>query len=504
MANDHGFDIVQRLRSIDWMEKPEPTISSQLIMPVLHLLGYGEHTLHRVTEQRSYPLRDPFVSKGSRRVRLDYEPSVYEEGLWVMEAKGTDAAVSPKTLGQVRDYAIHPEVRAALMVTVDAAGFRVFDPWDEYWDEPILTVGVNEIIDRLDELRSVLGVDHVADVVRRRHFGHLRRALSASLEFGGLRDAEREFAELLQEVQSSISAKRSAIRRQALDDAAALNERVLRNSGVWGVAQHENSPWIGRAGAGRDFASAVLAQDARQRPTQILAVWPAIEAVYRDRVPEGASLRRPLWWLHVVVLSGCVQLRGAEACEPYATDAAHQAVRDCLLGFPDDAVAAASWRWQRAAIPLVARIAALAPLEDLATEQRARLSPENRIRYPFGAAWLFMHTVRARMIELLASMDPWTVGHLDEQTAEAKDALARMPTPHQEWPGPMGDPWLRSWQETDPLLMCGVSMLNDQPAGDDLLADAEVRRVIKNAAASRDGVLSRVAIPLAERLGLGQ
>src|SRR5436190_17918479 len=87
-----------------------------------------------------YPLRDPFVSKGSRRVRLDYEARVYEEGLWVMEAKGTDAAVDPKTLGQVRDYAIHPEIRAALMVTVDKAGFRVFDPWDKDWDEPLITV----------------------------------------------------------------------------------------------------------------------------------------------------------------------------------------------------------------------------------------------------------------------------------------------------------------------------------------------------------------------------
>ena len=82
---------LHRLRSVDWTGKPEPTISSELITPVLHLLGYGEHTVHKVGEQQSYTLRDPWVSKGSRRVRLDYEPSIYEEGLWVMEAKGTDA-----------------------------------------------------------------------------------------------------------------------------------------------------------------------------------------------------------------------------------------------------------------------------------------------------------------------------------------------------------------------------------------------------------------------------
>jgi len=123
-------ETLARLRAVDWTDKPEPTISSQLILPVLALLGYGEHTLHKVREQQTYTLRDPYFNKGTRRIRLDYQPRVYEEGLWVMEAKGTDARVTPKTLGQVRDYAIHPEVRAALMVTVDAKGFRVFDPWD--------------------------------------------------------------------------------------------------------------------------------------------------------------------------------------------------------------------------------------------------------------------------------------------------------------------------------------------------------------------------------------
>jgi hypothetical protein len=496
-------DILHRLASVDWTGKPEATISSQLIMPVLHLLGYGEHTLHRVAEQRSYPLRDPHVSKGSRRVRLDYEPSVYEEGLWVMEAKGTDVAVSARTLGQVRDYAIHPEVRAALMVTVDAAGFRIFDPWDEYWDEPLLSVGVNELVGRLHELRAVLAVDRVAEVVRRRHLEHLRRALSASLEFGVLQDAEREFADLLRSARASIDAKRTEIRRQAYRDADQLHQRVLRNSGVWGVAQQQNSPWVSRVSAGRDFATAVLAQDDRQRPTQILQVWPAIEAVYRDRVPKGAPLRRPMWSLHVVVLAGTLQLRGKPSCEPYASDFARQAIRDCLLSFPDDEVAAASWRWQRVTIPLVARIAALAPLDDLATERRARLSPEDRLRLPIEPSWIFVHTVRSTMIQLIGSIEPWTASHLDEKAKEASESLARIPQPAAEWPGPMGDDWLASWQRLDPLLMCGLAVLEQEQGSDDLLVnDDEIRSAIAAAAASEHELLRRPAGPLARRLSL--
>lgn len=490
----------ERLRATDWSDLPEPTICSQLIMPVLVLLGYGEHTLHKVKEQQSYTLHDPTVSKGSRRVKLDYQPRVYEEGLWVMEAKGSNARVSGKTLGQVRDYAIHPEIRAALMVTVDAAGFRVFDPWDLHWDEPMLAVGLNEVVDRLDDLRAVLGADRVADIVRRRHLDHLRRALSASLEFGVLVETEQEFAELIRETRADIDGRRRALHRKAMQDAEELHERVLRQSGVWGVAQNHNSPWIGSVRASRDFSHAVLYQDERQRPTQILQFRPAVAAVYRDRCPEGAELFRPLWWLHVVVLGGCLELCGQPGCEPYATDVARQAIRDVLLGFPDDPAAAAAWKLQRDLIPVVARIAALGPLEEFSRKTRETLSAENRIRYRFDPSWFFMHSVRSSAIDVLAKINPWTPEEINKQAAEVVAALERLPIPDREWAGPAGDPWLDSWKRLDPLLMCGLSVLSEHPAGDELLAEAELRHVIVYAAASEDALLRRAAVPLAERL----
>ncbi len=484
------------------MQQPEATLCSQLIMPVLMLLGYGEHTLHKVKEQQSYALRDPTISKGSRRVKLDYQPRVYEEGLWVMEAKGSDAQVTDKTLGQIRDYAIHPEIRAALMVTVDAAGFRIFDPWDLHWDEAIVTVELNEAADRIDDLRAVLGVDHVADIVRRRQFDHLRRTLSASLEFGVLADAEREFADLVQDAKADIDAHRREVQRKAAEEADALHDRVLRQSGVWGIAQHHNTPWIGRLGDVKDLAKAVLYQDERQRPTQILQFRRAIEAVYKRRCPDGAELYRPLWWLQIVVLGGCLELRGQPACEPYATDTATQAIRDVLLGFPDDPAAGASRRLQRSLIPVLARVGALGPLEGLSQTTRARLSPEDRIRYRFDPSWFFMNFIRSSAIDFLGKIDPWTAEEIDKQAAEVVESLRRLPIPDREWIGPMGDPWLQSWQRVDPLLMCGLSVLAAIPSGDELLTDSELRSVIADAAAGDEELLRREAVPLAERLGL--
>jgi hypothetical protein len=491
------------LKVDNWLGKPEPTVCSQLVMPVLKELGYGEHTLHRVLEQQTYTLKDPNIQKGAKRkVRLDYQPRVYEEGLWVMEVKGTDEEVSGKTLGQVRDYAIHPEVRAALMVTVDAAGFRVFDPWDEYWDEPILTVGVNQLTEHLDELRAILGVQHVAQFIRQRHFQHLRRAMSASLEFGVLTDAEAEWREMVKDVRASIDAKRRELHRKAAEEYEALNEQVLRQSGVWAVAQTNNTPWIGSVREWRDFADAVLFQPESQRSTQIVSAWRAVEAVYKGQCAKGANLQRALWWLHIVVLGGCLKLRGQPGCEPYATDYARQEIRNTLLEFPDDDVQRAFWRLQRILIPTTVRACAFFPLQGVSEQARAKLSPEDRIRYRMDPTWFYMHIVRVGLVKQLSEIEPWTAERLNELRAEADKSPLLTTTPEMEWIGPLGDPWLETWQKMSPLLECGLATLNDNQEGDDLLDDPELRRVIVEAARSEHELLRRPAVPLARRLGL--
>lgn len=494
--------ILQRIAAADWTDVPEPTVCSQLIMPVLMLLGYGQHTLHKVAEQKSYKLSDPTYPKGSRRVRLDYQPRVYEEGLWVMEAKGTDAEVSPETLGQVRDYAIHPEVRAALMVTVDRAGFRIFDPWDEHWDTPLLSVSPDEVPARIEELRAVLGVNRVADVVRRRHLDHLRRALSASLEFGVLSEAEREFQELLADVRKSIDAKRMEIYKKSQEEAEERHERVLINSGAWGVAQHHNSAWANSRASTMDLAKAVMAQEERQRPTQMLQVKRAIEAVFKGRCPEGAVLYRPLWWLHVIILASSLELRGKPGCEPYANEMARQAIRDTLLCFPDDEVAAASWRLQRVLIPLATRVVSAGPLEDLSEQAKSRMSAEEQIRWRIDPSWFLMHGVTMSVTSKLAEIDPWSVDQLERETAGAREAFAKLPPPQGEWVGPIGDPWLGTWKDVDHLQMCALDVLGAHPSADELLQDEDVQAAILSAAESGHQILSRVGKPLAQRLGL--
>jgi hypothetical protein len=92
-------------------------------------------------------------------------------------------------------------------------------------------------------------------------------------------------------------------------------------------------------------------------------------------------------------------------------------------------------------------------------------------------------------------------GEPRRQARETTEAFHRIPLPEREWPGPMGDPLLVSWQEVDPLLMCGLAVLNEHHGGDDLLADEEIRMTITAAATSQHELLRRPSVPLARRLG---
>jgi hypothetical protein len=116
--------------------------------------------------------------------------------------------------------------------------------------------------------------------------------------------------------------------------------------------------------------------------------------------------------------------------------------------------------------------------------------------------WFYMHIVRMGLVKQVSEIEPWTAARLNELRAETEKSPLLTTTPEMEWIGPLGDPWLETWQKMSPLLECGLATLNDNPEGDDLLDDPELRRVIVEAASSEHELLRRPAVPLARRLEL--
>jgi hypothetical protein len=113
-----------------------------------------------------------------------------------------------------------------------------------------------------------------------------------------------------------------------------------------------------------------------------------------------------------------------------------------------------------------------------------------------------MHGVTLDAISKLGSIEPWSAPAIEREISATRTQFEELPDPEGDWVGPLGDPWLFSWSNVDHLKMMSLAVLEEDARGDDLLGEAEVRATILTAADSEHEVVSRVAIPLAERLGL--
>ena len=314
-------------------------------------------------------------------------------------------------------------------------------------------------------------------------------SLAESLDSKAFPEVQTQVQKILAEAQKRNSERELELRREAWRKSEASRKEFAADYGVRGVLNLHDSPWIGSVADGREFAEAVLAQPVDKRARELDLAWKIL-------------MGRPLWWSHTVVLSGCLALLGADGCEPKATELARELTRHHLLNFQDMPVSAASWKLQRALIPSVARLVALAPLAQLSDAMLSGMSAVERIQSAVGPSWMFMMLVRGQVRSSLRKIDPWTAENLNAEAEQAKAMLDRLPIPPREWTGPLGDPWLQTWPEMDPLLMCGLAVMSDEPKGDELLDTQDVKDAILAAARSEFELLRRPAAPLAERLGL--
>jgi hypothetical protein len=324
--------------------------------------------------------------------------------------------------------------------------------------------------------------------IRCRYVERLGDSLAQSLDERAFGEVEQELGTAFSEARKRSRERQRQVQIEAFNAAEEKRTQLIREGDIKAVMNVAESAWVGSLRDGADFAAAILAQPAPTRTREL-------------EVARRILLGRPLWWLHCVLFAGCLRLQGQEGCEPLASELATEGARNHLLAFPDQRVAAASWRLQRSLIPAVARIVALAPLQQLSDRAKAELPIEQQIRFNVDPSRFFVIGVNEVMRSRLRSHSVWSAESLDAAAVEAESVLSRLPIPANPWIGPMGDPWLQSWAQVSPLLMCGLAILNENAVGDELLGEEE-RSVILAAATGDYELLRRPAVPLATRLGL--
>ncbi len=136
----------------------EDSVREEIIMPLLHYLGYGRESI-----VRSLCLNHPYLKIGSdkkRSIRLvpDYVMKVESSYAWVLDAKGPrEDILDEDYIGQVYSYAVHPEIRSNYFALCNGIEFALFRTNGE--NKPLLYFQLDEIDYYYERMKMLLSPD---------------------------------------------------------------------------------------------------------------------------------------------------------------------------------------------------------------------------------------------------------------------------------------------------------------------------------------------------------
>jgi len=142
-----------RIQSLDFKED---SIREEIVLPILHALGYTANGLNRIV--RSKTLQHPFVNIGTRRHPItlipDYILVVGSKPAWILDAKAPAEEIgSGENVEQAYSYAIHPDVRVRVYALCNGREFIAFSVNES---KPLIYFQVSEIDQHWQSLYELL------------------------------------------------------------------------------------------------------------------------------------------------------------------------------------------------------------------------------------------------------------------------------------------------------------------------------------------------------------
>jgi hypothetical protein len=147
-----ALDELSKIEKLDVSGFYEAEVRTFVIDPIVRLLGYDKDT------DFSVDLGRPVEFLGKNKFP-DYKFHSWQENFWVIEAKRPLAenkgAFGYDAFAQALEYAVHPNINAALVVLCDSLQLEIFDR-EVSVTEPILHVDQNNLRKEFDNIRALL------------------------------------------------------------------------------------------------------------------------------------------------------------------------------------------------------------------------------------------------------------------------------------------------------------------------------------------------------------
>lgn len=205
----------------------EQDVREEIIAPILRALGYRKESMFSVT--RELPLRI-----ASKLLKPDYCLTLWEEDFWIIEAKrpsATQGRFGYAELRQALEYAVHPEINAALLVLCDGHAIEIFDREHDL-ETPILRVERANLVRDFDQLRALLSPFQVWFFQKRRILRLTDKVFDREFNIARI----KEFGELMRrrldgKTQRAVENMR-AVAKSHDPDAMAAEIRALDPASV--------------------------------------------------------------------------------------------------------------------------------------------------------------------------------------------------------------------------------------------------------------------------------
>ncbi len=142
---------IAKLQKLDLAGFSEQEVRSFFIDPMIEVLGYDKGTDFSVDMGKSIAYLD-------KNKFPDYKFNLWRENFWLIEAKRPlpgRTKFGYDDLAQAVEYAIHPEINAALVVLCDGSITEVFDR-EVSLTEPVLRIEQRNLVRDFDKLRMLL------------------------------------------------------------------------------------------------------------------------------------------------------------------------------------------------------------------------------------------------------------------------------------------------------------------------------------------------------------
>jgi len=240
------IDILKNLSNLTFNGKGESFVEQKFLSPLLECLGYETHKDYEVYRHGDsgidFKLNYPPVESGAKKVKHynpDYIPTIRKKIFWIIEAKSPSInyPFEYNYIIQGLQYSIHPEIQAKYLILSNGKYTNIYDVYSSTFFEkdmytPILMFDNKELINKWDEIYSLLGVEKIRNKIEESITNLYEKLCLSTLDKNYPFELTRKITKNNYKLSSQIERYRNKLYVEKLDEEYNKTNEYLKKASL--------------------------------------------------------------------------------------------------------------------------------------------------------------------------------------------------------------------------------------------------------------------------------